>query len=69
MPEPSTVVLLGGGLAGITLQVVRRQFLRLKRLAPPLNWPRQKPRLKLLRSPKPRLLLLRPNLLMRQRWS
>lgn len=33
MPEPSTMILLGGGLAGITLRVVRQQFMRLKRLA------------------------------------
>ena len=32
MPDPSTVILLGGGLAGIALRVVRQQFLALKRL-------------------------------------
>ena len=31
MPEPSTVILLGGGLAGIALRVVRQQYLFLKR--------------------------------------
>jgi lipopolysaccharide/colanic/teichoic acid biosynthesis glycosyltransferase len=33
MAEPHTVILLGGGLAGIALRVVRQQFVRLKRAA------------------------------------
>ena len=33
MPEPSTMILLGGGLAGIALRVVRQQYVRLKRLS------------------------------------
>ncbi len=33
MPEPATMVLIGGGLAGIVLRVVRQQYARLKRLS------------------------------------